>query len=171
MDNRKIDYTYSNNKYVRSDGKIKVNKSFLIRRWINRFISFALLVATIIITAIAIRYVSQKYVIVNGDRIFYNDEAEYDIGDKIVYSGSKDWYDFILYLAKKKEASKGEIVTLPYGVAKINGKRKTLGQGEYLIKCLEGYCEPGKEYLISEKIIYGLEVEKDETFRDKRLQH
>lgn len=170
MDNKKIDYTYSNNKYVRSDGKIKINKSFLIRRWINRIISLLLLIATIIITAIAIKYISQKYVIVNSSRVFYNDEVEYDIGNKIVFSNSKDWYDFALFLLKKKEASRGEIVTLPYGVAKFNNKRRTLGQDEYLIKCIEGYCEPGKEYLISGEIIYGLEAKEDETFRDKRIQ-
>lgn len=161
MDNKKIDYTYSSNKYVRSDGEIKVNKSFTIRKWINRVISFILLIVTIIVTAVAIKYVTQKYVIVNDNKLYYSNDVEYDIGDKIVFSPTKEWYDIALYLIKKKEASRGEIVTLPYGVTNFNNKRITLKENEYLIKCLEGYCEPDKEYLIKEDIIYGVVVSEN----------
>lgn len=169
-DKKKIDYTYSGNKYVRSDGKIKVNKSFTIRRWINRIISFFLLITTIIVTSILVKYVTQKYVIVNNEKMFYSDDVDYDIGDKIVFSNTKEWYDIALFITGRKQASRGEIVTLPYGVTKFKGKRRVLKEDEYLIKCLEGYCDPGQEYLIKGNIIYGVVVDKDETFSDKRIQ-
>lgn len=160
-DEKKIDYTYSKNKYVNSN-KIKINKSFLIKKAIYKILSVLLCLFAIIITILFFIHYSQPLVVIGEEKIHYDDSVPLDIGQTVVYSRDKEWYDLPLYLLNQKEALEGEIVTLPLGISKMDRRRKVLKENEYIVKCKKGYCEKDKMYLIEKNDIYGVVIKNAE---------
>lgn len=160
-DKKKIDYTYSKNKYV-NPNKIKINKSFLIRRALYKILSIILCLFVIVVTILFFIHYSQPLVVIGEDKIHYDSNVPLDIGQTIVYSKDKEWFDLPLYLLKQKEALKGEIVTLPFGISKMDRRKRVLKESEYIVKCISGYCEKDKMYLINKKDIYGVVVKNAE---------
>lgn len=159
MENREekkqaIDYTYSKNKYINSN-KIKFEKSFLIRRWINRILTLIAFVVTVIVLAIMIKHYSKPMVRINNEKFYYDSKTPLDIGYNIAFGTEKTKLDFLYFIMGDKNVMKGEVTALPQGLIVYNRKQRKLNQDEYAVKCVTGGCEEDKIYIINKNNIYG----------------
>lgn len=161
QEERKIDYFYKENRFINSNS-IKVDKALIRKVWVNRILSVIFSFA-LGLSFVYFAFYLQKY----GVKI-YNEEYKikdyhiFNINDTVGFSTEKKTpVDNLLFFLNLKSGCKGEIVSLPFGIANIDDKIIVMKDNQYAIKCLDGPCIKDETLIVDEKNIYGTLLEKE----------
>lgn len=133
----KKDYLYKHNKYV--NGDFVLNKSFVLKKRIMKFLMSFIVVFVFLIVSFASYKILNPTVKVDGKSYsLQKDISNLSINDKVIYSKENDYLEQLLISSGFYETYKYSVKTLPAGINPETGKQ--LSKDKYVLKCESKIC-------------------------------